>query len=146
LPFAGEGPGLAEEQQVSSLLAEASSGSNVAGRHDHSSTLKVTERNTNRPLDNQPPGPEAASAAVGGRTQATKREIGGVHGRGELGTGVTLNIDHRPPGTIQTGSQQAVASHARKANMGLPKVQAADQLGIDLGVISQLGDENWRVD
>jgi hypothetical protein len=29
--------------------------------------------------------------------------------------------------------------------MGLPEVQAADQLGIDLRVIPQLGHENWRV-
>jgi hypothetical protein len=46
---------------------------------------------------------------------------------------------------MQSGSQQAVASHAREANMGLPEVQATDQLGIDLRVVPQLGHEDWRV-
>ena len=70
--------------------------------------------------------------------------MGGVHGRGELGSGVALDVNRGVPGTIEPGSQQAVASHAREPNVGLSEVQAADQLGIDLGVIPQLGDETGR--
>ena len=125
------------------LVVQSRAGPRPLGRR--SVPLAESIRGPYRTLkQDQAAGFEASTRAIRGSTATDDDKAWPVEVRGQFGAGVAVDLDHGLPGSGEPGDQEPLAFHALEPDPTLAKVEAVDQLRVDLLVIPQLGNVDGR--
>lgn len=144
LPLARQGANLVEKYKVSPKLVQAGPRSDVTDRDNQPAPLEIADGRTGLSPDEEPSSRQAAAGAIGGAPSADHGQFRSIQLGGQLGAGVAVNLDERPPGPGDPRDQQPLSSDALEPDVPRAQVQPTDELGVDLLVVPELGDNNRR--
>jgi len=121
LPLTRQGANLVEKHKVSPKLVQAGPRSDVADRDDQPAPLEIADGRTGLSPDEEPSSRQAAAGAIGGAPSADHGQVRSIQLGGQLGAGVAVNLDERPPCPGDPRDQQPLSSDALEPDV--PRAQ-----------------------
>ena len=110
---------LVEKHKVSPKLVQAGPRSDVADRDDQPAPLEIADGRTGLSPDEEPSSRQAAAGAIGGAPSADHGQVRSIQLGGQLGAGVAVNLDDRPPCPGDPRDQQPLSIDALEPDVPL---------------------------
>ena len=141
LAIANEPTGSAEDRQSSARLRQASPVTTGAANDQNSSRLVVAHGIACVAKDHNATRPESSTRAVDRGALGDDHEAGRVQIGRQFRPGPTENLDNGLPASSQAGGQQSLPFGPLKPNERVALVEESHQLGINLLIVPDLGNQ-----